>query len=333
MKCLKLVSVLLVGSYCLAGCSSGELDVHRGVVSSGSTGGLGLGGVQLFYSAVYGAKGAWTNGGRSFGLETHELELDLDDPSNPLVVSGPHYLTRNFSTAYAIDFVAARHANEIYVAGTGRGGAIILERWVFPEQNGAYYSEKETLPPLLGVPVAVEPVIVGIGESSGVGGPPGPGGNPWEPPYSAPLGRPSPPPPVRDELYRGFDIGAIASMAIDPEGRFALVRDVSSDDLYQIMFSDPATVASIFTPSQLGILNSERITITPRLHISEGRKYHLAGWDENNSLPNIQLLEDANNDGVFESVSSLYTHSGYANSAYGPLSAWLDNYRDFKYVP
>lgn len=334
---LLVILLSLIASACTANEGAAEARLPKisgadsGIDPSGAFN-FGIG-APLFHAELYGLNADWWTKNRTLSTRVFELEMDFTNPSAPVFVSGPHKQNREFSTAYLIDTVSARHSNEIYVAGTGRTGESILERWVFPKQAGSYYSEKASAAPLIGTPANVEPLLIGIAEvtETGAGG----GGGPFSQPYTHPVNRPSlPPPPIREELYRGTDIGPVASMAIDPEGRFALVTTTDSQELFQVVFSDPVSVTAIFSAANLPILGSDWVRLQVRHHSTEGRKYVLAGSSPDDPAAlNTQFINDADNDGVFESVSGIYTYSEYRDSAYGPPSVWSYNYLDYKIVP
>ena len=279
-----------------------------------------LGGAYpLFYSKAFWLEAYYARGHKSLTLNRFEVEFDFSDPSHPTVVSGPHEVTIPLSTSYRVESVDARHGNELYVAGTARNGDALVERWTFPQQVGSYYSAKAMASPVIGVSAPVEPLLIGIGRAAGSDGS-------LIPPYQTPHGR-TQAPPVRQELYRGAEIGRIVSFTVDPEGRFALLRTATDPALVQLVFSDPPTFNVVRTPSTLEILNAEQIGISPYHHAVEGRKYFLSGSTGDQLLPDVQLLNDADNDGVFESASPMWDTATYrANATYGAPENWTDDY-------
>lgn len=297
--------------------------------AGGQASGLNLGGgTTMFFSDVYGLEADWVSAPRTVTL--YVTEVDVSDPASPVAIGDLVEQGYAYSTSYSIRTVSARHTNEIYVAGTGRGGVTIIERWIRPRQATAYYSEKGTAPPVIGTPVDMEPLTVGIGESNSGSGSSGGGA----PPYTHPMGCVAPPPPVREEVYRGFDIGPVYDMAIDPEGRFALVTTRDSQNVYQLVFSDPPTVTPIYSPASLSVMRSERVGIQVREHVTEGRMYLFVGRRSEPPLaPDMQLIGDTDNDGVFDTQSQLFTNSAYRASSYGRAANWVGNYRDYTYVP
>ena len=123
------------------------------------------------------------------------------------------------STTYVISCIRERHPDQIYVAG-------------YDEQTGESIIEEITLRPQEGALGGFMPKA-----ESGFGFP-----TPYTWPEVKVIGDVFVPPterekklgPIRVEIYRGTDFSGISGLSADPEGRFFIVQDYGTGDLYQL---------------------------------------------------------------------------------------------------
>lgn len=254
-------------------------------------------------------------------LERVEFDYDLSG-STPSFVGG-HRLQSSFSVSYRLMYVASRHVNELYLAGVARNGDGVIERWVFPPQVGGYYTEKATASTALGVDAPIEQLYLKIGSNQ-----PGQGQGPFAPPFIAPIGRSVAPQPIREEIYRGQAIGEVCCMAVDPEGRFLLLMDRSSPDVYRLTMGANPVLESLYDDSDFAsFAAADSFGVTPMLHALEGRKYVLTTYVKHRPSHKV-VFHDVDNDGLFESAEEL-SESEY-DSSY-PSYLWVDRYNEYTF--
>lgn len=242
--------------------------------------------------------------------------------------------TLDLSTSFALSRIASRHADELYVAGlVPRTGDVVIERWTFPRQNGAYYTERESAPAALGPSVSESVLSLGVHETGQA--PEGPLQHPWTLPWIEPAGRPNDGlvPPLRTELFRGTEVGEVADVAVDPEGRFLLLTGMGDAAVTLFLLADPPQVHPLYDDESLpGLAPGASVDVVE--HENLGRTYRLTCSVAPGPADDTFLfLHDPNNDGLFDSEVALTRPQFEASADYAPLAKWVDDYRSYLFDP
>jgi hypothetical protein len=222
-----------------------------------------------------------------------------------------HLSTATERVSFTITSITSREGgNEVYVAGIQSDGTDVIEKWIFSARKGGYHLVSQGAQPQpIGTPMpaysSFEVLEGGVFLS---------------------------PPPIhtgatRAALYRGSAMGHIRAMVCDPEGRFLIALTTPAGDLYRVhLVTNPGTVELLVANTQVPALQ-EATTMQYQHHATEGRKVVLT-QAEGSVYPlyykNI-VLSDADNDGVFESISAL-DHAAWLSAGYEDDSNWATDY-------
>jgi hypothetical protein len=265
----------------------------------------------------------------SFELIRRESEFDLTDLENPVFVT-EHVTKRNYSVAYSLSTFTHRHADEIYVAGVApRSGHAVVERWIFPPEIGSFYTDRDVASTPIGVPVTPSDLMLGLASNAPPPTPPFDPNSIFSERFVAPSGRTTPPAPIREELYRGPDFGEVDSMKVDPEGRFLIINPTGQDRILRLVLSDPPDLQILYTASDFPELVGAKLGCGLAQH-STGARAYFVGYTHTSSRGMI-ILEDADNDGVFENAVAL-PEASFNASPYAGLG-WPDNFMSYTVEP
>lgn len=228
-------------------------------------------------------------GGRTLSVDTTEF-----DPQTGL----PADSSFSYSTSYDILRYTHLDPSRFYLLGQARNGELVIEEFDVPAQTGGFVA---------GTP------FTGPGSISVSGGT-----------WIAPQSRAAPPPPTRNEIWRGSSLGTVLDLRVDPDGQFLLLlteREMRRVERMDLADPDnPVELASEVTIPSLAALD----TITCREHVSEGRLYILTAgggpWVDQVVL--LRGLEDGLLDGFDEMTRTAY------EAAYPP-SVWLPGYVNY----
>lgn len=220
------------------------------------------------------------------------------------------------STSFSIQDIAPRGGNEVFVGGYPRRGGFVVERWTIEDVTGTTTGEiaLSSAPVGVGIPPATPTVYI-------------PGG------VQIPLAQRSPPPVIARETV--FEDSAVTYKGIgaDPEGRFLLVVTENAE-LRQYFpggsLNDYALLANASTLPDLEHIEGlfKRVQ-----HATFGRvwfmEWHQAKYPNGTFVDVSQyqtvVLQDADNDGVFELITP---HLSQAASLmpYEDDSLWLEEF-------
>lgn len=235
------------------------------------------------------------------GVAVKWIESDSSSP--------PQWYTSEVyeSTTYRVTACCGRAGgNILYVAGISPDGSDVIERLNYGTRKGGYEVQIQS--------PAAQPI-----------------GTPM-PAYSAQealngttfaIPQTQHAPARRTVIYSGTAMGHVRSMDVDPEGRYLLVLGFWSGSVFQLDLTAPTiTPAVLFSAAQLPQLAKAR-TLELCFHLTEGRKVELTE-SSGCVLPidcKWMLLNDSNNDGVFESTVTL-DRAAWLSSGYDEYSNW-----------
>jgi hypothetical protein len=129
--------------------------------------------------------------------------------------------------------------------------------------------------------------------------------------------------PEREVIYRGTTMGHVRSMDVDPEGRFLLLLSYSTGTVYRFdLLTTPPQLNTAFEPTAIPHLTNVR-SLWIGDFAQQGRKCTLSEI-QHGKLPEVHhftILDDANNDGVFEN----HTTYGVSEWQASPYSNYASN--------
>lgn len=195
-----------------------------------------------------------------------------------------YFWDKAFSVGYTPTAAAFRHGNELYVAGSAVDGSTIVERWIVPPVLGMYRASLPIAPgAAIGTSIRTASVDVAIE-----------GGT-----FIEPAGRVAPS-ATRSVIYSGTGVGPIDGLEVDPDARFLLATEMSSEwRLVQIRLGTVPSVHVLSTQSQAAGL-AGATGARPIDNSLVGRMYLLATQDGGTIW-----IEDPTNDGILDSVHEL----------------------------
>ncbi len=211
-----------------------------------------------------------------------ELGLDVHTEEKDPASGTWDVYNEQHSVSYDLLAACARHGNQIYLAGMQRD-FVVIEEWTFPEWEGGYASDLPVPGTGIGVPTAVTESFVYVAGTT----------------YVPQAARGKKPHPEKTVVYQGAHFAAkgVAWMRIDPEGRFALVL-TDTDELYQVPFDDSDAATYLFGPQEIpGLADASSIQ---GIHKPGVERQYILYQAPMPGQP-CTMLQDADNDGVFES--------------------------------
>lgn len=256
---------------------------------------------------VYGARFANFIQGGSYFPGTSELRWNrrerVDDSA-----TGWHETSAKYSTRYKIVDATCRMGGDVmYIAGILSDGRSVVEKWSFQQRQGRWSHFVTGSAPAIGTSAGPY-----IGQTAVVGGTYSAPPTPW---YA----------PSITVLFETSAYGLIRSVSVDPEGRYLLFSTFPTGTIYQLdLQTSGATPTAILTTAEIPALASND-NIEVAQHATHGRVFIVvpSNWAAAYSTapqPPVVLLLDANNDGLYESHTSM-TLSSYISS----LSATTGN--------
>ncbi len=213
------------------------------------------------------------------------------------------------SATFAITAVTSRSGgNAVYVAGVTQNGTDVIELWNFPTRSGGF-GIRQTSGPVLSLGTPMPPYTAEQYLQGGSFAVPSSTHNSAR----------------RTPFYSGTSMGHIRDMAVDPEGRFLVILAYPTGSIYRLDLSSTTSVPTLlYAASTIPHLANAK-TVAVLHHASQGRKYILTEQVGCVIPLNQQytLLADSNNDGVFESWSTI-TAAQWDAAGYGTDSNWVD---------
>lgn len=199
--------------------------------------------------------------------------------------------------------------DEVFVAGIRDDGSCVIERWTYlPRKNG--WQVTCTLPPgsaPIGTPAPAATCLLAVAS-----------GEAWEAVSTDDMELPA---ATRREVYSSPG-GPFYGLAVDPQGRYLLFFDVSTEQLLRIDLSQrPVVPAVVFSGVTYGIKTAGNMQVMD--FTGEGRKCLIRPMLRDSEIePEVYLLgTDANNDGVFESWVK-YSSAEWDTSVYSDWDKW-----------
>lgn len=256
-------------------------------------------------------------GGRGSSLQfdfTDILPDDLSASVVPLglgVVPGAYDYSQSFSTSYFIFDVDSRSSTQLFVCGhpIGRDGVVdtettVVEEWTLVLAPGWPTTSRPVSTAGIGVAIAQTELTAGI-----VG-----------PSYLLPADR------ARATINREALVtvnAPITSLSIDPDGRYLMLSELGAGVLQVDLTHPSLTTVSNILPSSvyphLGDVAELKFGV-----FNSGEKFLLATSEDSYRT----YCTDANNDGVFESVTTLSFLEAQEGGLTHP-SAWASDYRNY----
>lgn len=208
----------------------------------------------------------------------------------------------NYSTRYSIVGLSSRlGGDDLYIAGVLQNNESLIERWQFNVRAGRWSHSQSGATTAIGTPGGSYAGSVSIAG----GGSYVPLGPVWIAPTISTV--------IQSSAY-----GTIRSIAVDPQGRYLLFSVFPSGDVYRLDLSNtsaPPTVifshTSIAQLANCGSLLIAQHSDFGRVCIASPANPTLATKFSSN--PEVVYLQDANNDGVFES-SAVVPLAGHLSS-------------------
>lgn len=260
-----------------------------------------------------------------FDSPQFQVGVDLDDGGTTVrytmseepVVGGTWYTSAaEWGTSYSVDRFAAVVAGDLFLVGhpldanrnPAPSAGVVIEKWKILPQPGTPYARRDPAVEPIGTPAGWGSTRVGIV-----------GGSYLEPDSRVGLLT------LRTVLYRGTGMGDVEAVVADPDGRFLLAVTRSPAELVQIDASGPLLLR---THTQLPLLTQvDRLGVWQ--HVSEGRFFVGTVGDGTIESQKIVLV-DSDNDGVFESISTL-TSQQWTAAGYDQLASWEDDFVHYTY--
>ena len=252
----------------------------------------------LYGSSVFGRDAI----ARSVIHEPLELGFDLVTQENDPISGKQYTWYLQNPTSFGVKRVSAIDASTFFVAGTSRRGETVIERWNYPPQDGAWFTDTPS-PSVQGVPSALTAPVVSLH------------GTAWIKPSE----RAAQAPARRTEIYEGSEIGSVWELLPDPEGRFLLVVEKGTNSVFQVFTDTSTPPAKLFDGSgdqlaqALGAPQCDvyQSGLLDRIYVVGD----LRGAYEGPGL----VLSDSDNDGIFDSLVWL---SALDFEALAPPSNW-----------
>lgn len=264
-------------------------------VESRSGGGLGRTGFVLYSGSDL---------SRTAMFEHHDLGFDLSTIEYVAGTSVFHQWSLSNPTSFGIERVVGRNGNEFLVCGRTRRGDLVIELWALPATEGGWYSSNPNPGTGLGVQTALTQTTDVVSGSGWV----------------APEQRSAQSPARKREVYLGDAISRIGGIAVDPEGRFAILVDQDNKSVYRLLLDGSGTLtplADVATFSFLGDLESLSVEILQ--DGLQGRVYAI-GTRTFRGEGGV-ILADPNNDGLFD--PPFWLSHGDVDTAF-PKDIWLN---------
>ncbi len=271
---------------------------------TGFASGSGDGGRPVLNSAHYYQAVSYDKGGTT--VTVLESERSPDDGLW-------HDTARSYATAFSIEYVSWRTADELYVFGVSRNADDVIEKWTITALDGEYKAALATSPTGIGTPrsgaLDLSLEIVG-----GVFVPP---------PQRQ---RTSQPTDTREEIYRGSAFGGTVCAAVDPDGRFLILLGRDERSLYQVPLAEGASPSVLYTTNEIPDLVKIG-SIGRGLHSSGSRALILTPAGNPNwfAAPLRVPIFDEDNDGVFDYFVALTLEQWDASLA----DTWIDDYCNY----
>jgi len=186
------------------------------------------------------------------------------------------------------DVDARLGGDDVFVAGIADDGRTLLERWAYPVRKNGYGIA------LTSGPVApIGTVTAEYAAAQELNG------DEYEPATASYLRFAQ-----RSVIYRGTGLGYIRSVLADPEGRFVLFLTYPGQSLYRLRLEPNATPELLYSVTTLPHLADVESMQLWR-HESLGRIYVLNEPRDYETGHSTTYLQDADNDGLFETVVTL----------------------------
>jgi len=231
-----------------------------------------------------------------------------------------------YPLAYFLTCWTGREGGDvIYLCGLKSTGESILQKWVFPVQNGRWVIRYPGPTPPIGTPSPAFVPTLAVK-----------GGGPWR--WSnglfqqGSLTQPSAPQPSISPqivpIYEGTE-GPFTSMAVDPEGRQLFLYDFTQKSLRRLALTvTGATFETLYDDADYPLL-SQIASLDVRDFGAEGRKLLARRQYQQTFVGSAEvftILSDADNDGNFETLVS-YGRPTFDASPYSQWSAWKEFWR------
>lgn len=222
---------------------------------------------------------------------------------------------QELSVSFAITAFAWRNGgDEIFLAGLRRDGTTTVERWRFDEREGAREVRYQSAPPPVGVPQAAYTPAVSIRGNVEFRS---------DQPNSVPVD------PTRLVLWDST-VGPITAMAADPEGRYLVIWNYSTQTLQRALLVEDPTATPISFTAIYSAATSPLLDKVGSIEIrdfgTEGRKLLLRRHTKQTwkaATERFHVIADANNDGVMDSIQS-FSVSEIESSPYGTWETWKE---------
>ena len=233
-------------------------------------------------------------------------EAGIDFYTREVVQSGTYTWQKSVTTPLLVECISSRIAEEAFVAGLDPlTNEIVIERWSYSPPTGSLASSHSISPSAQGQSIDLLDTDISI-----VGGT-------FIPPSQRTLPQPS-----KQTIYRGGDFSGIHSMSVDPEGRFLLLQDSSSFEVYQLFPGNPP-VAIVSQDDYPEIDGTYQLQAPYQLGTLD-RVYIVGGWPQFGGTQKI-VFHDPDNDGTFDPPINL-THKefyeAYPGEGTAPANPW-----------
>lgn len=257
------------------------------------------------HSMSYDRKSIFSKGGLDRFATYSYHEPGIDFYTREEVPSGRYSWEKSVTTPFLVEAVSCRKAEEMFVAGRDEmTGEIVIERWSYLAPTGSLASVHASYQGTLGQSRPLLATTVEV-----IGGT-------FIPPKDRNI-----PQPVKQTVYRGSDFSGVKSMCADPEGRFLLVQDSASFDVYQLVPGTPPV--AIVESSDFPELNASFFLGPPFQLGTMERVFTLQGMPGFGA--DVFVFHDSDNDGNLEPpvlLTLLEFWTNYPDSIRNPANPW-----------
>jgi hypothetical protein len=240
------------------------------------------------------------------GKQVSRSKCERSDPSDPWT-----RLQASEGTSYFITGLSTREGGEqVFVAGLKDDATCVIERWTYSTRRQGWIASVP-VPPGVGLGDPLPPTAVSVSVF---------GGGSWT---SVPASMGPGQPASRSVIYTTSD-GPLFGLSVDPEGRYLVTYDMGLKKLLQLdLTQDPVVAITLGQPSTQPSL--DQVGVVDLMDFAgEGRKCLVRreySADFQSAREIYTLFSDTDNDGVFESWSSL-TQIQWLASPYSDWSKW-----------
>jgi hypothetical protein len=289
--------------------------------SNGDLGCASSGSYMLFWSEYFKVVARNTDSGHAVRLEfTEEIPANFAEasvPSAPSTTPGEHEAVFNTDVSFLPLRYASRGANDLFVAGrpwvagessetpeSDLGSGTVVERWTITAPIGAPYTVRTGSTAPIGTAAPLSTLSAHI--AGGVYIPAEERG------------------PVRvRKVMLGYFAFSIDGMDVDPEGRFLLMVSASEGRLYRLdlVAADgiPVVILDATTRPELALANGVLIR-----RFQDGLKKCVVSFSTG-----ALVLDDDQNDGLFETTEVLTDAQYDAHPMYGNYSGMQELYTTY----